>query len=409
MKILHVLDHSIPVHSGYSFRTRAILENQRARGWETEHVTSAKHPEGPSEEDVDGLRFHRTAPDKGLLAARVPGFDQYAVIATLERRLVELIPRLQPDVLHAHSPCLTGLAALRAARRFGLPVVYEIRAIWEDGSVLMGVCTEWGPRYRVSRMMETSVLKRASAVTTICDGLRREILSRGIPEEKVTVVPNAVDLSRFEADPPRDAALAGRLGLTGKKVLGFLGSFFRYEGLPLLVEALAVMHRARPDVALLLVGGGEDEGAIAEAVAAHGLEDAVVCPGRVPHDEVASYYGLVDVLVYPRLRCRTTEMVTPLKPLEAMAQRKPVIASDVAGHRELIEPGVTGLFFRADDAESLASTALALLDDEAQAARLVEAGRRYVAAERSWSSVVARYEDVYAAALKHPQPLAAVG
>ncbi|HZM35059.1 MAG TPA: glycosyltransferase, partial [Burkholderiales bacterium] len=266
MRILHVLDHSIPLHSGYAFRTLAILREQRALGWETAHLTSAKHhlPCAPVEE-VDGFTFHRTAPASGLLA-RLPWGNHLGVIRGLGQRLDYLIPRLLPDVIHAHSPSLTGVAAINAARRFGVPLVYEMRASWEDGAVDHGVARPGGLRYRSSRGLETWVLRHADAVTTICEGLRNDILARGIPPHKVTVVPNAVDPLRFRTDGQRDPALVKRLGLEGAHVVGFIGSFYAYEGLDLLLQALPSMLERMPSIRLLLVGGGYEERTLEKAL-----------------------------------------------------------------------------------------------------------------------------------------------
>jgi len=225
MRVLHVLDHSVPLHSGYSFRTQSILEEQRALGIETVQLTSAKHTrESPPVEEVKSLRFHRTPASRGLLA-RLPILNQWAIVRGLRRRLREVAAETKPDLLHAHSPCLTALAALPVARELGIPLVYEMRASWEDAAVNHGTCREGDLRYRVSRALETRVLRRADAVTTICEGLREEIVSRGIPAAKVTVIPNAVDVERFDYCPPRDSALAHELGLENATVLGFLGSF----------------------------------------------------------------------------------------------------------------------------------------------------------------------------------------
>lgn len=396
MRILHVLDHSIPLHSGYSFRTLAILRQQRALGWETVHVTSAKHTIATAPvEEVDGYTFHRTLP-RGRLAERLPVLNQLAVIQGLARRVSQLIPELKPDVLHAHSPSLNGIAAIMAARRHGLPVVYEVRALWEDGAVDHGVAAPGGWRYRVTRALETWVLQRADAVTTICEGLRREILTRGIPDDKVTVIPNAVDARRFTFGGRADPALARSLGLESGCVLGFIGSFYGYEGLALLLRALPMMLERVPAIRVLLVGGGYEEDALKRQAAAAGLADKVTFAGRVPHDRVQEYYNLVDVFVYPRERTRVTELVTPLKPLEAMAQGRAVVASDVGGHQELIRSGETGLMFRAGDPRSLADTVLHLIEHPELALAMRDEARRYVETERSWSASVSRYAGVYA-------------
>jgi PEP-CTERM/exosortase A-associated glycosyltransferase len=395
MRILHILDHSIPLHSGYTFRTRAILEHQRALGWETFHITSAKHKGSEAlVEDVNGLRFYRTPQAAGCWA-RLPALNQFAIVDTLAKRLGEVVEEVHPDILHAHSPALNGLAALRVAQWYGLPVVYECRAFWEDAAVDHGTSREGDLRYRASHALETYVFRKAQAITVICEGLRADILARGIPAEKVTVIPNAVDVRKFQHGGTPDPELHAELGLNGEVVLGFIGSFYAYEGLPLLLEALPLITRERPDVRLLLVGGGPQEQRLRDMVAALGLDACVVFAGRVPHDRVQKYYDQVDVLVYPRYSMRLTELVTPLKPLEAMAQGRLVIASDVGGHRELIEDGKTGWLFKAGDPEDLARKVLDLLTHKDLWPAIRQAGREFVERERNWGRSVDRYAHVY--------------
>lgn len=395
MKILHILDHSIPLQSGYSFRSRAILEQQRMMGWETAHLTSTKHvaPSDPMEE-VDGLRFYRTPASDGPMA-RLPVLNQWEVVRALMRRLPEVIEQERPDLLHAHSPSLNGIAAIRIGRRLGLPVVYECRAFWEDAAADQGTGAEWGARYRLTRFLETWAFRHADAVTCICEGLRRDILARGIAQEKVTVIPNAVDLARFTYPVPRDKALARALGLEQARVLGFLGSFYAYEGLTLALQALSEILEDEPQVRLLLVGGGPQEQELKNLAENLGIVDKVLFAGRVPHDEVGRYYSLVDILLYPRLPMRLTDLVTPLKPLEAMAQGKLVLASDVGGHRELIRHGANGRLFAAGSVAALAAAVTELLAERDACAGQREAGRRFIERERTWEASVARYGPVY--------------
>lgn len=396
MKILHILDHSIPLHSGYTFRTRAILEQQRKLGWETFHVTSAKHHLQSAEvEVVDGLTFYRSALPKWLLA-KLPLLNQWAIVDSLARRLDEIIPHIKPDILHAHSPALNGLAALKVAKKYQLPLVYECRAFWEDAAVDHGTTHQGSLRYRLTKALETYVFKRADAVTTICEGLRGDIIGRGVEPSKITVIPNAVDIDKFTYGESADPDLLAQLNLTGKVVLGFIGSFYAYEGLLLLLDALPDIIKQQPDVRLLLVGGGPQQTAIEQKVQALSLQDWVILPGRVPHDHVQLYYNLVDVFVYPRLSMRLTDLVTPLKPLEAMAQGRILVASDVGGHHELIKDGETGYLFKAGDKLALAQTVLSALSQREQWEQIRQAGRRYVEEERNWRRSVESYTDVYA-------------
>lgn len=395
LRILHVLDHSIPLHSGYAFRTLSILREQRRMGWDTFHLTSPKHTAGSGdEEEIDGWKFYRT-PARPPAKVRVPGVSEIALMRRLERRLETVTRRVAPDILHAHSPVLNAIPALRVGQRLGIPVVYEVRAFWEDAAVDHGTTTEASVRYRLARRLETSALRKAHHVFTICEGLRRDIVERGIPESKVSVIPNAVDLDSFTAGAAPDAGLQGRLNLDRCRVIGFIGSFYAYEGLDLLLDALPRLLAACPDIRILLVGGGPQEAALKEQALRLGVMEKVIFCGRVPHREIGRYYDLVDVLAYPRRSMRLTELVTPLKPLEAMAQGRLLVASDVGGHRELISDGRTGMLFRAGSVESLVEVVLGLLADERRWALLRNAGRAFVEAERNWRSSVARYGPIY--------------
>ncbi|MBB5018886.1 PEP-CTERM/exosortase A-associated glycosyltransferase [Chitinivorax tropicus] len=399
MRILHILDHSIPLHSGYTFRTAAILREQRKLGWETFHLTSPKQENCTVlEEDVDGLHFYRTPPAKGFMASK-PVLSEIALIQATAHRLEEVAKQVRPDVLHAHSPVLNAIPALQVGQKLGIPVVYEVRAFWEDAAVDHGTSKEWGLRYRATRGLETYALKRVQAVTTICEGLRGDIVARGIPADKVTVIPNAVDIEKFQVGAQPDPALQARLGLQGKTVLGFIGSFYAYEGLNVLLDALPLMLRENPDIRLLLTGGGHQETALKQQAQQLGISEQIVFTGRVPNADVPQYYDLVDVLVYPRLPMRLTELVTPLKPLEAMAQGRLVAASDVGGHRELIQPNVTGVLFRADDAADLAKVVLDLAAHPERWPAMKSAGRHYVETERNWANSVSRYQHIYPALL----------
>ncbi|MGC3961847.1 MAG: glycosyltransferase, exosortase A system-associated [Rhodocyclaceae bacterium] len=395
MRVLHVMDHSLPLHSGYTFRTAAIVREQRLRGWETFHLTSPKQGQcSRGLEEVDGLEFYRTTPPTGPMT-RMPVMRELALMRALEARLERVVTQLSPDVLHAHSPVLNALPALRVGRRHGIPVVYEVRAFWEDAAVDHGTTREGSLRYRATRALETWALRHADQVTTICEGLRRDMLSRGISAEKVTVIPNAVDVDSFSPGGTADAALARSLGLEGSVVIGFIGSFYAYEGLDLLLDALPRMLQSQPRLKVLLVGGGQEEAALRARAQQLGVADAVVFAGRVPHGDVQRYYDLVNILAYPRHPMRLTELVTPLKPLEAMAQERLFVASDVGGHKELIRDGETGVLFRAGDADALAQAVLRLLDARDAWPRLRANGRAFVERERTWANSVARYQPIY--------------
>lgn len=395
-RILHVLDHSLPLHSGYTFRTRAIMKAQIASGWDVAAITSVRqyqHGQARSSavEEVEGLRFHRT-----LASAQGPALlREWREVVALTDAIVALHAKWPFDLLHAHSPALNGLAATRAGQRLGLPVIYEIRAFWEDAAVGNGTGIEGSPKYRITRALENHVVRQADAVAVICEGLRGDLIVRGVGADKITVSPNGVDLELFGSPPPRDEKLAAKLGLKDKDIIGYIGSFYDYEGLDDLISAMSQLSGAAKDAHLLLVGGGPMEAELRAQAQATPVANRIHFAGRVPHEEVERYYSLVDILAYPRKRMRLTDMVTPLKPLEAMAQGRLVAASDVGGHKELIEDGVTGSLFPADDPVGAAIAIEKLFEDRKRWPERKALARAFVEEHRNWKHNILRYDPVY--------------
>ena len=397
MRVLHVLDHSAPLQSGYVSRTLGILRAQRALGFDPVCLTTPRHSADAGQPDTDmeevmDFRFHRTAmPTK----KRVPGPMFITEMFATAARLAEVIETEKPDILHAHSPCLNAYPAFNAAKKFGLPTVYEIRAFWEDAAVDLGNTTEGSLRYRVTRWMETKACRKVDHVFTICEGLRQDLLGRGIPSPKLSLAPNAIEPERLSPVDAPDAALRAKIGLGDGPVIGFVGSFYHYEGLHLLLEAFPKILESIPDAQLLFVGGGMEDEKIRKMAEPFG--NKVKFTGRVPPEDVPSHYSVIDLLVYPRMKMRLTDLVTPLKPLEAMAMKQRFVASDVGGHKELVSHGETGRLFKADDTDALAASAINALKqmNTPEDQGILERGLTFVREERSWSAVARRYAPVY--------------
>ncbi len=397
MRILHILDHSLPIQSGYSLRTRAMMAAQIAKGWRVQGLTSGRQgaaqeaPE-PRWEEVDGLIFHRTPGRRN----RVPLWEEICGLTQLVRTALRVARAEQVNILHAHSPALNGLAGLIVARLLGLPLVYEVRAFWEDAAVGngTGVARSW--RARLTRWLEDFVLQWADARVAICIGLAQDIAARSKTGRSVTIVPNGVDMSRLGHSRPKDEALAEALALpSGADVLGYIGSLYPYEGVDDLIRAMPHLVALRPACVLLVIGSGPEEMALRALAVQSAVVDHIRFLGPVPHLAVDAYYSCVDVLVYPRKKMRLTDLVTPLKPLEAMAQGRLVAASAVGGHMELIDNGRTGTLFPPDDPAAMARALCALLADKEGHAEQRAAAHGFVAAERDWARLVERYEAVY--------------
>ena len=397
MKILHILDHSLPLHSGYAFRSQNILKAQRNRGYDISVLTSPKHEESLKKkciaiETINGFQYYRTGP-----AARssLPVVSEFALMYTLYQRILKVADMEKPDIIHAHSPVLNAIPAIRAAGKRNIPVVYEIRAFWEDAAVDHGTYGQDSWKYNLTRFIETLVCKKVDHVAILCNGLKNDLISRGIPAEKITPVFNGVNPMELKPVPP-DPALQQEWDLKDKKVIGFVGSFYRYEGLDLLITAFAKIAASHGNARLLLVGGGEMTAELNTLIDRNGIRNRVVMPGRIPHERIAGVYALIDILAYPRYSMRLTELVTPLKPLEAMAMEKALVASDVGGHKELITDKKNGLLFSAGNAHDLARKIDMILKDKALETALKQQGSQWVRQRHTWEATTAVYQTIYA-------------
>jgi PEP-CTERM/exosortase A-associated glycosyltransferase len=396
MRVLHVLDHSLPHFSGYGFRSDYLLRAQRRLGLDPVVVTSPKHGGFKSEcETVDGIDYHRLRPPKFF--SRVPLLSHAACLTALANKIGRLAEELRVDVLHAHSPATNGLAASRAAQALNLPMVYELRYYEEDAAVDRNKTTQNSLRYRLVRGLEQVALARAARVTTISGALRADLVSRRVAPDKIVEIPNGVDPDFFRPCEP-DADLIARHNLSGVTVVGFIGSFYRYEGLEHLIDAVLSLLAARRDVKLLLVGGGEADRMLRARVP-EPLESHFIFTGNVAHADVRRYYSVMDILVYPRVNSRLTELTTPLKPLEAMSMGKAVVGSDVGGLRELFYDGESGFLVEPENPRALAKRLLDLIANASTRQAMGKRARELVLRERAWDLIAPRYLDVYQEAL----------
>ena len=402
--ILHVLDHSLPLHSGYTFRTRAIMKAQSSAGWKVSGITGVRQYQNgqklsENKQIAEGLFFHRTmAESSGPFLWR-----EWNEVKALRDAIIATHKKAPFKIIHAHSPALNGLAAAQAAAILKVPFLYEIRAFWEDAAVGNGTGKEGDLKYKLTRALENYVINKADHVAVICEGLKNDLMLRAIPEDKITISPNGVDMGLFGKAKTRDMHMYEELNLQGKDVLGFIGSFYDYEGLDDLIKAIPLLRAKGSDAALIMVGGGPMEEMLRAQATASSAAEHIHFMGRVPHEEVEKYYSLIDILAYPRKNMRLTDLVTPLKPLEAMAQSKLVVASDVGGHRELIEDGVTGSLFAADDPNAMAEACFKLLSNKNIWSERRKIAKQYVEKQRNWEINIRCYDPVYHFLLNNSQ------
>jgi PEP-CTERM/exosortase A-associated glycosyltransferase len=391
--ILHILNHSYPYADGYAIRSFNIINAQRRYGMEPIILTSPKHePEYTTNPEMFEETWYYRTPAPGLRESNSP-LANFQIIYALWRQ-IQRVYRARPfELMHAHSPSLCGLAAMLFALQTGIPFVYEVRAFWEDAAVDAGKYAPGSWKYRLTRALESLVLRRASAVTTIASYLKTDIEKRRGKRGRVFLVPNGVDCDHFHSSPP-DEQLTAALGLGKTPVIGFIGSFYRFEGLNILLQSLARLKAQGVAYQAVLVGGGEMEAAWKQMATELKLTE-VQFTGRVPHADVLRYYSVIDIFVYPRLKEQITELVTPLKPLEAMAMGKLALGSDVGGIRERLDHGKGGLLFPAENPDALAQLLKNILNHPNDYKALMAAGKEIANNKYSWSSHIVRYQKIY--------------
>jgi glycosyltransferase involved in cell wall biosynthesis len=402
-RILHLVTNSLPHRqAGYTVRSQSIGLAQRAVGLDPHFATQAGFPRnegilGAAPQDVvDGVPYHRL--DADFDRSRGPA----GTVTRTAEAAAALVESLRPAVLHPATNFHNAQAALALRDRYGLPVVYEVRGFLEETWVSRhsGDPTSRAAdadRYRGAKAVETACMLEADAVVTLSETMRADIIGRGVAPERVTVVPNAVDVERF-TPRPRDAGLASRLGLRdGRPVLGYVSSFTGYEGIRYLISAAAILRDRGRSVHVLLVGDGDERAQLEQQAESLGLcaDGSVIFTGRVPHGRVLDHYAVIDVFVVPRTADRVSQLVTPLKPYEAMALERALVVSGVDALREIVADGQTGLVFEPEDAGSLADTVEPLLDDPARRAELGRNAREWVSAHRTWRLNGERYLEVY--------------
>ncbi|MGJ7457338.1 glycosyltransferase [Halomonas sp. RA08-2] len=400
-KICYVLHNSLPYSSGgYAIRAQGVAEGLRENGFEVVGLTRPGYPvdiiSGPCRDDIEtkpdnvnGIFYHRIISPKRRELKAVDYVDISAI------KIQEKIEEFNPDIIMAASNYICAFPALIAARKKNLPFIYEVRGFWEVSKASREPGYHGSVEYKVQEAMEAFVANSADHVFTLTKAMKQELVGRGVDESKITLLPNCCDTSRFYPKPP-DAELKKELGIfRDTAVIGYIGTFVKYEGLDDLLEACSILYGRGLDFALLLIGSedtsGGGRGPIAEKIISiareGGFSDRLIMPGRVPHQEVERYYSIVDIAPFPRKPLPVCEMVSPMKPLEAMSLEKPVIVSSVSALSEMVVDQYNGLIFDKGDIVDLADKLEVLLNNPQLRDEMGKNGRQWTCNERDWKAV----------------------
>ena len=439
MRILHILANSPPDVNGYAVRTQGLLKAYSETGQiEPVGLTSPWYPERESmaePTEVDGITYHRCLHPARMKSTsgvgmkwsagrgrdRIAGSEGFAAKPLWRRalhfalkplrpgwswieerilfkhftsRIIEVAKAENAEIIHAHVPYRVGIPAMTAARKIGLPFVYEMRGMWEESAVASGRWRAGGLAHRRFRRMETKVLRNADAVICISETLRSEAISRGVRSERITIIPNAVNLNE-SASGSSELFSEVKTKLGENPVVGYIGSLRELEGVDLTADAVALLREQGIDAKLFILSSEVGQSELLAHCEKIGIGEHAHIEGPVPHEQVAPFYELIDVFVVSRPDARVTRLVTPLKPFEAMRSGRALVMSDLPALAEIVEDGKTGRLYPAGDAKSLADRIRELLEDESQRSAMGAAAAEWVASERTWPKVIEGTTEVY--------------
>lgn len=395
-RVLHLVTNALPyTQAGYTVRTHRIVTAQKAAGLDPHVVTSwgwpmlQGHTAVEPYEEIDGIPYHRLLPH-----GEVPKHAHDRLLRGAED-VTRLVQELRPRVLHAATDHRNGNVAMAVRQRTDTPFVYEVRGFLEETWASRDPARVGTERHRMQRETEANLMRSADAVVTLAETMAAEIVERGVPRERIFLAPNAVDDSLLTAEYD-GAAFRRAYGIADDEVVvGSVSSIVGYEGFGVLLDAAAVLRDRGVPIRVLLVGDGAERENLLAKVKELNLGDRAILPGRVGPEEALQAQSALDIFVCPRLDLRVTRLVTPLKPVEAMALGKPVVLSDLPALAELLGGSEAGLLVRPGDPEALADAVAALRDDPKRRAEMGEAGRAEVAAKRTWSRIAETYREVY--------------
>jgi glycosyltransferase involved in cell wall biosynthesis len=399
-RVLHLVTDALPTTSaGYTIRTHEIAVAQRAAGLDPHVATGCGYPVTQGRLDgrrlvlLDGVPYHR------LLPWLMPGRSDPKTADLGLKLAAGLTSRIRPAVLHAASNFANARLALALRERYGLPVVYEVRGFWEDTWLSRQPDAERlasSELYQQNRDTETRCMLTADLVVTLGEAMREEIVARGVGAEKILIVPNAVS-AEFLRPLPDATGLRAALGIDPDEyVVGVVSSLVPHEGIGTLLQATAILRARGVPTRALIVGDGPERAALHRQAADIGLAGAAVFTGRVPAAKVRQFHALLDIFVVPRTSDRVCQLVTPLKPVEAMASGLCVVTSQVKALTEIVKHEVTGAQTIPQDPVSLADCLERLLYSPDIRRKLGDNAREWAARDRTWAHNAARYRDAYA-------------
>ncbi|MCL1126187.1 glycosyltransferase [Shewanella surugensis] len=383
--IAFVLHCSLPFHSnGYATRSHELIKAIS----KNEKVTVYTRPGYPCDVLQDQSEFLSSTVD-GIEYKNIGGADYYLdpldeYIKKASEVLISQFIKDRPQAVVAASSFYNALPALIAARSLAIPFIYEVRGLWEITRA--SAIPDWkkSDRFKLESQLEAYVAKHADSVITITEGLKNELVNRGVDKSRISIVPNAINKEQFNFTQQKEKK---------KIVIGYVGSIVEYEGLDDLIFALESVYKKGKNFELIIAGDGPYLSQLTEIVKNSTISTKVRLLGRIPHEEVDQLLKTIDITPFPRKSIEVCELVSPLKPFESMLSGKVILASNVKALKEVID-GRNGLLFEKGSIKDLTAKLEELIDSVDLRKSLSEYARDWVLKNRLWSVVTEQYSTV---------------
>lgn len=410
--ILHMVGKALPEkQTGFTVRTKYTVDALKRAGIESVIAvqSAGNYTDGlpeTVEQEVDGTLTVLFGGEPTRIVGRAAWFQRNA------QELYDLVRKVRPSVIHAHSDFTNGVLATHVGEATGVPVVYESRGFWEETWMSrVATALNWENVDYITRMYgvpdlyqhrrnaERNVRERADRIVTLAQTMKSYILEEShdgqIEPENIYLARNAVNAEEFPVGVPQPELRESLAIDEDSTVLGYISSIVEYEGIETLIDAYAKVKKAHANTRLVIVGDGMHLNLLKRHAERQGLMD-ILFTGRVAHEEVLAYYSMIDVFVVPRRKTKVTDLVTPLKPFEAFSTGRAVVMSDVGALSEIASDSEgCAQTFIADDVDDLSRILIDLVDDPEKRASMGAKAASWVRSHRSWDSNVPAYRELY--------------
>lgn len=426
MLILHLLQNSLPKISGSTIRTKYIFKYQKKFVKLialTSFVFNSFQEDLEIIEGIPHFRVRRNVSSKFRLYLKYLGklnyifykyfnidinfgYQDFIISFYMRNYISKLVKYYKVDIIHAHSYYLAGKYGLPIAKKRNIPFIYEVRGFIEENLIANSSKRNRNSKliaitYKNIKRNETELMTKSDLIITLSKSMKDEIVQRNIDKDKIKIIPNGTDTDVLIPTPPNQN-LIKKLDLKDQFVIGFIGRITWYEGIEILFKSINLIKKEVKNIKVILIGNIDKEyfNYLEKLARELKITHYISYIGSVPHESVIDYYSIIDIIVLPRVNFKVCRVVTPLKPLEAMALNTLVIASDFPSFRSIIIPKKTGVLFQAENPKDLASKIVYYNKNSKEKSEIEIFARNYAEDHFSWKKIIPKYKELYLELIK---------